>query len=108
MCPTQDDKKFETIGRLGILSGRGRKQIPSSSVDVATAVVEASRQSPHGSNVELLHFSSILEWWLTSFGHGTFCGITKPIFASMGTLTSIIVEFGQRKTSRYPGTTLAS
>ncbi|GBM57910.1 hypothetical protein AVEN_237791-1 [Araneus ventricosus] len=43
-------QKFETTGQLGIFSGRGRKQIPSSSVeDVATAVVEASSLSPHGS-----------------------------------------------------------
>ncbi|GBM60515.1 hypothetical protein AVEN_260001-1 [Araneus ventricosus] len=43
-------QKFETTGQLGILPGRGRKQIPSSSVeDVATAVVEANSQSPHGS-----------------------------------------------------------
>ncbi|GBL73710.1 hypothetical protein AVEN_230699-1 [Araneus ventricosus] len=43
-------QKFETTGQLAILPGRGRKQIPSSSVeDVATAVVEASSQSPHGS-----------------------------------------------------------
>ncbi|GBM35927.1 hypothetical protein AVEN_244991-1 [Araneus ventricosus] len=43
-------QKFETTGQLGILPGRGRKQIPSSSVeDVATVVVEASSQSPHGS-----------------------------------------------------------
>ncbi|GBL72540.1 hypothetical protein AVEN_127816-1 [Araneus ventricosus] len=43
-------QKFETTGQLGILLGRLRKEIPSSSVeDVATAVVEASSQSPHGS-----------------------------------------------------------
>ncbi|GBO39959.1 hypothetical protein AVEN_107801-1 [Araneus ventricosus] len=42
-------QKFETTGQLGIVPGRGRKQIPSSSVeDVAPAVVEASSQSPHG------------------------------------------------------------
>ncbi|GBM43349.1 hypothetical protein AVEN_166094-1 [Araneus ventricosus] len=45
-------QEFETTGQLGILPGRGRKQIPSSSVeDVGTAVVEASNQSPHGSDV---------------------------------------------------------
>ncbi|GBO28552.1 hypothetical protein AVEN_210917-1 [Araneus ventricosus] len=38
-------QKFETTGQLGIVPRRGRKQIPSSSVeDVAPAVVEASRQ----------------------------------------------------------------
>ncbi|GBM97647.1 hypothetical protein AVEN_68127-1 [Araneus ventricosus] len=43
-------QKFEITGQLGILPSRARKQIPSSSVeDVATAVVEASNQSPHGS-----------------------------------------------------------
>ncbi|GBL72627.1 hypothetical protein AVEN_127885-1 [Araneus ventricosus] len=43
-------QKFETTGELGILPGRGRKQIPSSSVqDMATAVVEANSLSPHGS-----------------------------------------------------------
>ncbi|GBM70864.1 hypothetical protein AVEN_76819-1 [Araneus ventricosus] len=43
-------QKFETTGQLGILPGRGRKQIPSPSVeDMATAVVEASSQSLHGS-----------------------------------------------------------
>ncbi|GBN97942.1 hypothetical protein AVEN_72147-1 [Araneus ventricosus] len=131
--------KFETTGQLDILPGRGRKQIPSSSVeDVATAVVEASSQSPRGSVsvpvvsrvldmmfstvrkilrrilnfypykikpvhllqegtqrfVQLLHLSSLLEWWLKSFGYGTFCGVTKPTFASMGTSTPTIVEFG--------------
>ncbi|GBM56328.1 hypothetical protein AVEN_60310-1 [Araneus ventricosus] len=44
-------QKFETARQLGILPGRGRKQIPSSSVeDVATAVVEACGQSPHASD----------------------------------------------------------
>ncbi|GBN07598.1 hypothetical protein AVEN_260997-1 [Araneus ventricosus] len=43
-------QKFETTGRLDILPGRGRKQIPSSSVeDLAIAVVDSSSQSPHGS-----------------------------------------------------------
>ncbi|GBM40265.1 hypothetical protein AVEN_238044-1 [Araneus ventricosus] len=43
-------QKFETNGQLAILPGRGRKQIPSSSVeDMATAVFEASSQSSHGS-----------------------------------------------------------
>ncbi|GBL99027.1 hypothetical protein AVEN_227535-1 [Araneus ventricosus] len=43
-------QKFETTVQLGILPGRGRKQIPSSSVeDVATVVIETSSQSPHGS-----------------------------------------------------------
>ncbi|GBL84602.1 hypothetical protein AVEN_191068-1 [Araneus ventricosus] len=43
-------QKFETTEQLGILPGRGRKQIPSSSVeDVNTEVVEAISQSPHGS-----------------------------------------------------------
>ncbi|GBN09994.1 hypothetical protein AVEN_250132-1 [Araneus ventricosus] len=107
MCP----------GQLGILPGRGRKQISSSRVeDVATALVEASIQSPNGSVsvtvvsrvldmktrtqrfVQLLHLSSLLEWWLTSLGHGTLCGVTKPTFASMGTLTPTVVNFGQRKT----------
>ena len=42
-------QKFETTGQLGILPGRGRKQIQSSRVEnVATAVVEASSsQSLH-------------------------------------------------------------
>ncbi|GBM40410.1 hypothetical protein AVEN_201409-1 [Araneus ventricosus] len=44
-------QKFETNGQLAILPGRGRKQIPSSSVeDMATAVFEASSQSSHGQN----------------------------------------------------------
>ncbi|GBL83841.1 hypothetical protein AVEN_132714-1 [Araneus ventricosus] len=44
-----------TATNIGILPGRGRKQIPSSSVeDVPTAVVEASSQSPHGSPEHLL------------------------------------------------------
>ncbi|GBM11606.1 hypothetical protein AVEN_180153-1 [Araneus ventricosus] len=44
-------QKFKTTGQLGILPGRGRKQIPSTSVeDVAIAVVETSSQSPHGSD----------------------------------------------------------
>ncbi|GBN70932.1 hypothetical protein AVEN_197089-1 [Araneus ventricosus] len=43
-------QKFETTGQFGILPGRGRKQIPSPSIEnVATAVVEASSQSSHGS-----------------------------------------------------------
>ncbi|GBN98134.1 hypothetical protein AVEN_194341-1 [Araneus ventricosus] len=43
-------QNFERTGQLGILPGRGRKQIPSSSFeDVATALVEASSQPPHGS-----------------------------------------------------------
>ncbi|GBM24654.1 hypothetical protein AVEN_272884-1 [Araneus ventricosus] len=43
-------QKFETTGQLGILPGKGRNQILSSSVvDAATAFVEASSQSPHGS-----------------------------------------------------------
>ncbi|GBM58576.1 hypothetical protein AVEN_222801-1 [Araneus ventricosus] len=43
-------QKFETTRQLGILPGRGRKQIPSSIFeDVATVVVEASNWSPHGS-----------------------------------------------------------
>lgn len=42
-------KKFETTGQLGILPGRGRKPVSSASVeDVATAVVEATSQDPHG------------------------------------------------------------
>ncbi|GBM10613.1 hypothetical protein AVEN_21932-1 [Araneus ventricosus] len=42
--------KFETTGQLDFLPSRGRKQIPSSSIEnVATEVVEASSQSPHGS-----------------------------------------------------------
>ncbi|GBN28419.1 hypothetical protein AVEN_191011-1 [Araneus ventricosus] len=130
-------QKFETTGKLGILPSRGRKQIPSSSVeDAVAAVVEASGQSPHGSVpvvsrvldmpystvrkilrrvlnlfpykikpvtycrtetrrfVQLLNLSSLLEWWLTSLSHGIFCGVTKATFASMGTLTPTIVEFG--------------
>ncbi|GBM13120.1 hypothetical protein AVEN_64337-1 [Araneus ventricosus] len=40
-------QKFETTGQLGIFPDRGKKQIPSCSVEyVATAVVEASSQSP--------------------------------------------------------------
>ncbi|GBN17718.1 hypothetical protein AVEN_221250-1 [Araneus ventricosus] len=40
----------KTIRATGMKFGRGRKQIQSSSVeDVATAVVEARSQSPHGS-----------------------------------------------------------
>ncbi|GBM41325.1 hypothetical protein AVEN_241484-1 [Araneus ventricosus] len=43
-------QKFETTGQPGILPGRGRKQIPSSSVeDVVIVVVEDNSQSPHGS-----------------------------------------------------------
>ncbi|GBM30876.1 hypothetical protein AVEN_85055-1 [Araneus ventricosus] len=43
-------QKFKITGQFGILPGRGRMQIPSSSVeDVATAVIEASSQSSHGS-----------------------------------------------------------
>ncbi|GBM63188.1 hypothetical protein AVEN_185563-1 [Araneus ventricosus] len=43
-------QKFETTGQLGILPGRRRKQFPSSSVEeMATVVVEASSESPHGS-----------------------------------------------------------
>ncbi|GFV55818.1 DUF4817 domain-containing protein [Trichonephila clavipes] len=39
-------QKFETTGQFGILPGRRRKHIPSSSTEnVATAVVEASSQS---------------------------------------------------------------
>ncbi|GBN91527.1 hypothetical protein AVEN_81824-1 [Araneus ventricosus] len=143
MCPTQDDTETNTTGQLGILPGRGRKQIQSSSVeDENTAVVEARRQSPHGSVsvpvgsrvleipystvreilrrvlnfyptkaslctycrtgtrrfAELLNLSSLLECWLTPLRHGTFCGVTEPTFASIGTLTPAIVEFGQRKT----------
>ena len=42
-------QKFEATGQLGILPGSGRKRITSSSVEnVATAVVEACSQSPHG------------------------------------------------------------
>ena len=41
--------KFEATGQLGILPGRGRKRIPSSSFEnVATAVVKTSSQSPYG------------------------------------------------------------
>ncbi|GBM02567.1 hypothetical protein AVEN_178497-1 [Araneus ventricosus] len=32
--------------------------------------------------VQLLQLSSLLEWWLTSLGHGTFCGVTKPTACS--------------------------
>ncbi|GBM85277.1 hypothetical protein AVEN_84104-1 [Araneus ventricosus] len=50
MCSHKMIQKFETTGQLGILPGRGRKRSPSSSVEeMATAVVEASSQSPHGS-----------------------------------------------------------
>ncbi|GBM63194.1 hypothetical protein AVEN_185569-1 [Araneus ventricosus] len=48
--------------------------------------------------LQLLHLTSLLEWWLTSLGHAIFYGVTKPTFATMGTLTTTIVEFGQRKT----------
>ncbi|GBN56346.1 hypothetical protein AVEN_11436-1 [Araneus ventricosus] len=54
-------QKFETTGQLGILPVRGRKQIASSSFeDVATAVFEASNQSPHGS-ASVLVFSRVLD-----------------------------------------------
>ncbi|GBN87981.1 hypothetical protein AVEN_141208-1 [Araneus ventricosus] len=43
-------QKFEATGQIGILPGCGRKQIPSySAEDGATAVVEVSSKSPHGS-----------------------------------------------------------
>ncbi|GBN01704.1 hypothetical protein AVEN_242334-1 [Araneus ventricosus] len=29
--------------------------------------------------VQLLRFSSLLEWWLTSLVHGTFYGVTRPL-----------------------------
>ncbi|GBL84603.1 hypothetical protein AVEN_191069-1 [Araneus ventricosus] len=82
-------QKFQTTMQIGILPGGGRKQIPSSSVeDVAIAVVEApvSRHmvvTGTQSFEQLLHFSSLPESWLTSNGHGAFCGVTKPTFASM-------------------------
>ncbi|GIY76299.1 DUF4817 domain-containing protein [Caerostris extrusa] len=53
MCPCALRKmiqKFETTGQLAILLNRERKQIPSARVENgATAVVEASSQSPPGS-----------------------------------------------------------
>ncbi|GBM63013.1 hypothetical protein AVEN_12287-1 [Araneus ventricosus] len=57
-------QKFETTGQLGILPGRERKQIPSSRVeDVAIAVVEASNQSPHGSDADSeVHTTFALEF----------------------------------------------
>ncbi|GBM28530.1 hypothetical protein AVEN_70129-1 [Araneus ventricosus] len=52
-------QKFETTGQLGIR--RGRKQIPSSSVeDADTAVFEARSQSPHGS-VSMAVVSRVLD-----------------------------------------------
>lgn len=42
--------KFERTGQLGVLPGRGRKRVNSAVVeDVATAVVEGSSESLHGS-----------------------------------------------------------
>ncbi|KAF8763677.1 hypothetical protein HNY73_021835 [Argiope bruennichi] len=46
---------------------------------------------------KILYFSSLLEWWLIQLGHGTFCGVIRPNFASMGKLTPTTVEFWQRK-----------
>ena len=41
--------KFERTGQLGVLPGRGRKRVNTVVVeDIATAVVEASRESLHG------------------------------------------------------------
>ena len=49
ICPMQDDAEIWRNWAPCILSGRGRNQIPSSSIEnVITAVVEASSQSPHG------------------------------------------------------------
>ncbi|GBN35733.1 hypothetical protein AVEN_251779-1 [Araneus ventricosus] len=140
-------QKFETTGQLGILPGRGRKQIPSSSVeDVNTAVVEARSQSPHGSASapvvsrvldipystvrkilrQILNFfptkakpvhlfqdgdSEIRITFELEFHARTVVDVTspwnilwndKPTFASIGTLTPAIVEFGQRKTLTLP------
>ena len=54
-------QKFEEIGQLGILSGRGRKRIQSSSIEnVATVFVEASSQLPHG-NVSVPVVSRVLD-----------------------------------------------
>ncbi|GFX97740.1 uncharacterized protein TNCV_3066271 [Trichonephila clavipes] len=47
--------------------------------------------------VNLLHFSSLLNWWLTSLDQRTFYGVMKSCFAWMTKLTPTIVEFGQRK-----------
>ena len=54
-------QKFEATKQLRILHGRGRKRIPSSSVEnVATAVVEGSSQSPRG-NMSVPVVSRILD-----------------------------------------------
>ena len=54
-------QKFETAGILGILLDKGRKKIPSSSVDnVVTTVIEASCHSLHGS-VNVSDVSRILD-----------------------------------------------
>lgn len=47
---------------------------------------------------KLLDLSSLLDWWLTSLIHGTFCRVTKTTFSSMDKLTPTIVNFGQQKT----------
>ncbi|GFW97930.1 DUF4817 domain-containing protein [Trichonephila clavipes] len=53
---------FETTGQLGILPGRRRKHIPSSSIkNRATAVDEANSQSPDGS-VSLPVVSRVLSY----------------------------------------------
>ncbi|GFY48238.1 hypothetical protein TNIN_163441 [Trichonephila inaurata madagascariensis] len=50
-------RKFETIGKLDILLGKGRKPIPSSSIEnMATKIVETRSHSPDG---------SVISWKLT-------------------------------------------
>ncbi|GFY72799.1 uncharacterized protein TNIN_346921 [Trichonephila inaurata madagascariensis] len=64
-------QEFETTGQLGILPGRERRHIPSSSIEnVATAVVEASSQSPDG-RVNVSFVSCILD--MPYFTYGGFC-----------------------------------
>ncbi|GFS95684.1 hypothetical protein NPIL_271421 [Nephila pilipes] len=41
-------KMFERTEKLGILPGRGRHDVDPARVDVTSAVVEATSQSPHG------------------------------------------------------------
>ena len=56
-APRKMIQKFEATGQFDIPSGRGKKQILSSSVEnVATAVIEASRQSMHGNMSVLVVF----------------------------------------------------
>ena len=46
---------------------------------------------------KLLSFNSLLQRWLTSIDHETFCTVTKPIFASRDKLTSTTFKFGGQK-----------